>query len=85
MIRGYEDIKLGNVERFRAEAERLTRELDSLRALVPPRVWLAEHRDAETVARLMVTSATTWGSTGRRTTRSLPASSGCWTTATRSS
>ncbi len=27
MIRGYEDIKLGNVERFRAEAERLTREL----------------------------------------------------------
>jgi indolepyruvate ferredoxin oxidoreductase len=27
MIRGYEDIKLANVERFRAEAERLTREL----------------------------------------------------------
>jgi len=27
MIRGYEHIKLGNVERFRAEAERLTREL----------------------------------------------------------
>ena len=27
MIRGYEHIKLANVERFRAEAERLTREL----------------------------------------------------------
>ena len=27
IIRGYEHIKLGNVERFRAEAERLTREL----------------------------------------------------------
>jgi indolepyruvate ferredoxin oxidoreductase len=27
LIRGYEDIKLANVERFRAEAERLTREL----------------------------------------------------------
>jgi indolepyruvate ferredoxin oxidoreductase len=27
IIRGYEEIKLGNVERFRAEAERLTREL----------------------------------------------------------
>jgi indolepyruvate ferredoxin oxidoreductase len=27
MVRGYEDIKLANVERFRAEAERLTREL----------------------------------------------------------
>src|SRR4051794_39600335 len=27
MVRGYEDIKLRNVERFRAEAERLEREL----------------------------------------------------------
>jgi indolepyruvate ferredoxin oxidoreductase len=27
MIRGYERVKLGNVERFRAEAERLTRAL----------------------------------------------------------
>src|SRR6476646_10957055 len=28
--------------------------LGSLPALVPPRVWLSEHRDAETVARLIV-------------------------------